>query len=188
MGVVEVRVHGVSGTSPDQMLDDPHPRLITGDRLSGFYRPRAGREPDDRTEQEAYAWGGLTSGSPWRALWVLLLPFALINTAASMHRTRAHVARPLTRLLALSLTATLVLSIYVLSADLVAWQCGSEVACIERHSYTRWLGGRGSTHLGGGSWSRCCSRSASSVCCGRWAAQHGNARRRTCRRRRSCRA
>ncbi|HEX5094922.1 MAG TPA: hypothetical protein VFX21_02860, partial [Acidimicrobiia bacterium] len=140
MGIVEVRVHGVSGTSPDQLLDDPHPRLITGDALSGFYRPRAGRQPDDRTDHEAYAWGGLTSGSPWRALWVLLAPFAMVNAAASMHRTRARVARPLTRLLALSLTATLVLSTYVLSADLFAWQCGSDTACIERHSYTRFLG------------------------------------------------
>ncbi len=33
---------------------------------------------------EGYAWGGLTSGSAWRSLWLLLLPFSLLNVAPRM--------------------------------------------------------------------------------------------------------
>ena len=35
--------------------------------------------------RESYSWGGLTSGKASRALWLLLLPFALANLAGWMH-------------------------------------------------------------------------------------------------------
>jgi hypothetical protein len=135
--VIELRVHGVSGTPPEAILDDPHPKRVDGDEASGFYRP--GADDGDRFTEEAYAWGGLTSGSPMRALWVLLAPFALVNAAAAMHRRSARLASALMRLFALSLTVTLVGASYIVSADLLAWQCGSDNACIERHAYTRFL-------------------------------------------------
>lgn len=136
--MVELRVHGVSGTPPDQILDDPHPRRVDGDSASGFWRPR---DPGDRRfTEEAYAWGGLTSGSPFRATWVLLAPFALVNAALAMRRRESRVAAAATRLFAASLTVTLVGSTYIVATDLLAWQCGSSAACVERNSYTHFLG------------------------------------------------
>lgn len=37
-GVTELRVHGVGGTTPEDMLGDPHPVQVAGDRLAGFFR------------------------------------------------------------------------------------------------------------------------------------------------------
>ncbi|HLU57504.1 MAG TPA: hypothetical protein VKZ81_18775 [Pseudonocardia sp.] len=134
--VVELRVHGVSGTSPEELLGDPHPRPAPpgGDRgrrgrrpLTGFYRPAAG------TSLEGYAWGGLTSGRGLRALWLLLLPFALANVAPRMRPPGGARSRPavwalltLSRLLALALTATFVVAAAGVGVDLLAWQCGGE--------------------------------------------------------------
>src|SRR5688500_10427183 len=75
---VELRVHGVGGTTPDVLLRHPHPEQVAGDDTAGFYR-----RPDSN-ELEAYAWGGITSRSGTRALWLLLLPFALANAAGFM--------------------------------------------------------------------------------------------------------
>ena len=95
--VVELRVHGVSGTPPQDLLDRPLVTQVAGDGSAGFYRPRLLAERDDvagpsaeRTDAgtgaplEGYVWGGLTSGSPGRALWLVLLPFTLINVAARL--------------------------------------------------------------------------------------------------------
>ena len=96
--VVEVRVHGVSGTPPQDLLDRPNVVLLDGDARAGFYRSA---NPDDISDRfvsrpgasiadlegpylEGYAWGGLTSGSAWRSLWLLLLPFSLLNVAPRM--------------------------------------------------------------------------------------------------------
>src|SRR5690242_9288629 len=90
---IELRVHGVSGTPPESLLDRPLVTQVGGDAIAGFYRPRLPEErTDDRPtpfatprpnapEMEGYNWGGLTSGSPSRALWLFLLPFTLINIA-----------------------------------------------------------------------------------------------------------
>ncbi len=80
-GVTEIRVHGVGGTSPVSMLGRSDLVQVAGDEISGFYRStqtEAGRTI------EAYSWGGLTASSASRALWVLLLPFSLVNIAGWM--------------------------------------------------------------------------------------------------------
>lgn len=51
---------------------------VAGDRTAGFYRPRVADGASARTV-EVYSWGGLTSGPASRALWLLFLPFILIN-------------------------------------------------------------------------------------------------------------
>lgn len=65
--VVELRVHGVSGTPAEELLDAPHVRQVAGDDKAGFYRPRLGDEPEDLSvdgpapasgpQLEGYAWG-----------------------------------------------------------------------------------------------------------------------------------
>lgn len=99
-GITELRVHGVSGTPPESMLENPHVRLVSGDSTAGFYRrlwlggkpsgnsfyadvPNEPGRPGRR--REAYSWGGLTSGAGSRALWMLLLPFMLANVAFWMY-------------------------------------------------------------------------------------------------------
>ncbi|MET7333115.1 hypothetical protein [Nonomuraea sp. NPDC005650] len=136
-GVTELRVHGVSGTPPEGMLNHPHPWLVAGDGTTGFYRRwwTEGR-PDgehadvpEASHREAYAWGGLTSGGRTIALWLLLLPFALANLSYFMlPRPRRgtglrHVTEAAQRLFALLLTGTLVGAVTRASVDLVGWQC-----------------------------------------------------------------
>jgi hypothetical protein len=137
-GVTELRIHGVSGTPPASVLGHPHTREVGGDREAGFHRrewlggPPAPGYGDEagRLRREAYAWGGLTSGSGLRALWLLLLPFMLVNVGFFMMPRPAGRARAmrragdlLQRWFALSLTGTVVLAALGLTVDLVAWQC-----------------------------------------------------------------
>lgn len=128
---VELRVHGVGGTTPDVLLKHPHPEQVAGDDAAGFYR-----RPDSN-ELEAYAWGGITSRAGSRALWLLLLPFALANASGFMlsagDTRRSRIARGLIRLLALSVTILAALWAGGLSLDLIAFQCGASAVCIDRH-------------------------------------------------------
>jgi hypothetical protein len=140
--VVELRVHGVHGTSPGTMLgvDAGEVRQVAGDNLTGLYRSKSGELPYRKLTRtgvsvEAYSWGTLTSGVRgflgWvqRALWILLLPFALANLAywarLELHGTTAasRWGARLTRLGALLLTVFMVLVPAIIGVDLVAWQC-----------------------------------------------------------------
>ena len=154
--VFELRVHGVSGTSPESLLARPLVDQVAGDGIAGFYRPRLEAEwyddrprperpaQDNAPRLEGYNWGGLTSGSPGRALWLLLLPFTLVNIAPrarpvepnaltnpTLRRRVVHLvasrSRCVTwyccRLLALCLTLLLVLTTAGIGIDLVWWQC-----------------------------------------------------------------
>ena len=129
----EIRIHGVSGTPPTDMLQVPGVVRVAGDSAAGFYQPATASIAHPDAQQgplrEAYSWSGLTSGGKLRALWLLLLPFMLVNVAyyaTSVPLTergrsqRIHAA--LLRLLALSLTFTFVLGIVSISMDLLAWQ------------------------------------------------------------------
>lgn len=87
-GRTELRVHGVAGTAPESVLQHPHVEQIAGNRDAGFFRrwweaqSVSADSPGGR--REAYSWGGLTSGDNLRALWLLLLPFMLLNVAFYM--------------------------------------------------------------------------------------------------------
>lgn len=145
--VIELRVHGVSGTPPEQLLDTPLVEQVAGDAKAGFYRPRLPeerRDPRDPSDEvrstgpllEGYAWGGLTSGAPTRALWLLLLPFTLTNVAPRLRpRGPAFLGGKsainlwtlwfTARMLAVSMTALIVAALAGVSDDLFAWQCGN---------------------------------------------------------------
>ena len=86
-GAVELRVHGVSGTPPEALLKGTAV-LIAGTPTAGFHRHRPSPDAVPSTDEgvrEAYAWGGLTSGSRiTSALRLLLLPFSLVNVAGWM--------------------------------------------------------------------------------------------------------
>ncbi|GAB1515969.1 hypothetical protein [Actinophytocola sp. KF-1] len=131
---VELRVHGVSGTPPVDMLDRPLVKQVAGDVDGRFFRPvdSAGNEvrAADGHIVEGYHWGPLTSGSWRQALWLALIPFGLVNMACFMlpaggGRAGAAarvVARAMLRVLAIVLTGLVVLSFAQAAVDLLAWQ------------------------------------------------------------------
>lgn len=147
---LELLVHGVGGATPQGMLDDPRIARVTGDATAAIYRRTgdidAEQYPEryrDRPIEEAYCWSNLTSGNGSRALWLLLLPFMVVNLAHWMRptakgRTRAvRLYGVLVRLVALSLTVLLTAAACEVALDLVAWQCAGVPDCSNRRS---WLG------------------------------------------------
>ena len=159
---LELLVHGVGGTTPEVMLGDPHLVQTTGDGVAGTYRRAQDRDAEQDADryrggavEEAYSWGGLTSGSGSRALWLLLLPFMLANLAHWM-RPAAPRGAPaqraydlIVRLLAVCLTVLLTATAAEAALDLLAWQCAGTAACAAHHS---WLGFLAAAH--GGWWSQ----------------------------------
>ncbi|MFD7083870.1 hypothetical protein [Streptomyces sp. NPDC059918] len=154
---LELRVHGVHGAPPDELLGDPRTVRITGDSTAAVFRRAADVDAEAHPERytgrpvvEAYCWSRLTSGNGARALWLLLLPFMVVNLA--------HWARPaapatgparravrtygvLVRVLALSLTLLLVAAACEVALDLLAWQCAGSGACTGSGSGPgSWLG------------------------------------------------
>ncbi|MFD0776047.1 hypothetical protein ACFQZ2_19105, partial [Streptomonospora algeriensis] len=137
MRAVELRVHGVSGGQAEELLDVEPAVRVSGDPLAGFFRWRLKRDTETvpGVPREIFAWGKLTSGRSSRALWLLLLPFMLVNIAYWMRPARSaqapsrgmaaaeHVYGAAVRLLALSLTALLVLAAAGVGMDLIGWQC-----------------------------------------------------------------
>jgi hypothetical protein len=149
-GVTELRLHGVGGTPPDAILGDLAPEQASGDSTAGFYRTsdhvasvedRAASLDVDR-HVEVYSWGGLTSQSKLRVLWLALLPFLLANLAGwmcsaktreSSWRFRLH--RLAAGLGALALTVNAALIAAMISADVVAYQTAQRG--LARHQW--WL-------------------------------------------------
>jgi hypothetical protein len=145
---VELRVHGVSGTPESEMLESDHVAATGGDASVAHVR-RTGpdRTPlppeDDGRVLEAFHWGRLTSGSRWRALWLLLVPFGVVNASQFMlpaaQGRAGRIARALAsgvlRVLGVLLTLVFVLSVVIGVVDLLAWQA---------------LGQRADLPLGGG--------------------------------------
>ncbi|WP_016905884.1 hypothetical protein [Streptomyces xiaopingdaonensis] len=167
---LELLVHGVGGTTPQEMLGDPRTTRITGDRTAAVHRRTADADAETRPEEyrdrpvpEAYCWSNLTSGNGARALWLILLPFMVVNLAHWMRPgvppdsapgsaasprggtvVRLHGA--LVRLLALTLTVLLVAGACEVALDLVAWQCAGSAECVAERSWLGFTGG------GSGGW------------------------------------
>ena len=140
--IVELRIHGVSGTPPESMLrTDFDEQLaaddleqVAGDELTRFYRVKAAkRSPDPYHVLEAYNWGQLTSGTWKKSLWLLLVPFGLLNAAhfmlpmsasggSALGRLLARGAQALLRVLGLVMTAAFTLGVAGALVDLVGWQ------------------------------------------------------------------
>ncbi|WP_372442608.1 hypothetical protein [Streptomyces pactum] len=147
---LELLVHGVGGTTPERMLDDPRTVRVAGDDTAGVHRRAADADAEDRPGdhrrepvREAYCWSNLTSGNGTRALWLLLLPFMVVNLAhwmrpaAPRHARTARAYGVLVRLVALSLTVLLTAGACEVALDLVAWQCAGTGSCADRRD---WLG------------------------------------------------
>ena len=150
--IVELRIHGVSGTPPESMLRESIGEIlepgdveqVAGDDLTGFYRVRATKRSQDPDHiVEAYNWGQLTSGNWKKALWFLLVPFGLLNAAHFMlpggssgdgtipddhhvdsawPRRLRIAAQALLRLLGVVMTAAFTLGTAEALVDLVGWQ------------------------------------------------------------------
>ncbi|MFI6144169.1 hypothetical protein [Streptomyces sp. NPDC051109] len=152
---LELRVHGVHGAPPGELLGDPRTVRITGDSTAAVFRRASDADAEAHPERyagrpvvEAYCWSRLTSGNGSRALWLLLLPFMVVNLA--------HWARPaapatgpapcavrtygvLVRILALSLTLLLIAAACEVALDLFAWQCAGSGACTGSRSWPGFL-------------------------------------------------
>ncbi len=151
-GVTELRVHGVGGSSPSEVLSVVDVRRVAGDAGAGFYRPRLPEGDLPAVQREAYSWGSLTSGAAARAFWLLLVPFTLANVAswarpwrstagaAAFPRVTERVLLAACRVLALSLTVTLVLTAAGVAMNLLAWQClTSSIRCASTLPYLGFL-------------------------------------------------
>ncbi|MFF1678132.1 hypothetical protein ACFVYG_19080 [Streptomyces sp. NPDC058256] len=149
---LELLVHGVGGASPEEMLDDPRTVRVTGDDTAAVYRRIADADAEQRPDAdrgqpvpEAYVWCNLTSGNGSRALWLLLLPFMVVNLAHWMRPTTRGRKRTvrlyglLVRLAGLTLTVLLVAAACEVALDLAAWQCAGTRACAEEHSWLAFL-------------------------------------------------
>ncbi|WP_255947547.1 hypothetical protein [Streptomyces odontomachi] len=152
---LELLVHGVGGTTPEEMLGDPRTVRVTGDETAAVFRREddvdAERRPGDSGGDrdtpipEAYVWSNLTSGNGSRALWLLLLPFMVINLAHWMRpsvRRRGRTVQAyglLVRFTGLTLTVVLVAAACEVALDLAAWQCAGTRACAQDHTWLHFL-------------------------------------------------
>ncbi|MGW4685103.1 hypothetical protein ACWEPM_09275 [Streptomyces sp. NPDC004244] len=152
---LELRVHGVHGAAPEELLDDPRTVRVTGDATAAVFRRAADADAESHPERyagrpvvEAYCWSRLTSGNSSRALWLLLLPFMVVNLAhwarpaapAAPDGTPPRAVRAyglLVRLLALSLTLLLIAAACEVALDLLAWQCAGTASCTASRSWLR---------------------------------------------------
>ncbi|HVM36495.1 MAG TPA: hypothetical protein VM784_14290 [Actinomycetota bacterium] len=149
--VIELRVHGVGGSTPAQILgeeSDEHTLRTAGDHVASFHARKR------NLRVEGYVWGRLTSRALLQPLWLLLLPFTLINVAGWMHPPEDEV-RPWTtatlhallRLEGLVLTATYVLwlSAILLEGVFYQWGLGGRIADADDRF---WWGAAALTALG----------------------------------------
>ena len=142
---VELRVHGVGGTTPERMLGVGGPEetvRVAGGWPSSFHARRA--DPS----VEGYVWGGLTSGASLQPLWIFLLPYTLLNVAGWLHRPgardgraslRVRLHREVVRLLGYALTAATVTWLAILVIDLLAYQWAGQAGFLGLGEVPAWL-------------------------------------------------
>ena len=133
MAIHELRIHGVGGSPGERLLGCGHPdeAVVVGEGLRTVF---LARRSDRRIE--GYDWGALTSGSTWQPLWVLLLPFTLLNVAGWAHPPfnettsgRLRLLRLLIHASAALLTASWTLWIGIITIDHLGYQwLGAQVA------------------------------------------------------------
>ncbi|MBW5422637.1 hypothetical protein GKQ77_13870 [Streptomyces sp. BG9H] len=146
--VTEIRVHGVSGTPPESLLEVVDLRQVDGDDTARFLQRSV--PPPEPPVREAFHWGNMTSGSIAKAMWLLLAPFGLINLArytlpmavttpgvadTEQKRWARVTADVLLRLLGLVLTLLLTAALAFVALDLIAWQCGNSTRCVTDNSW-----------------------------------------------------
>lgn len=140
--IVELRIHGVSGTPPQDMLqqDAAHPLTaqdvvqVAGDAQTGFFQlasDQGAAGPSDPDHLlEAFNWGQLTSGSWTKSFWLVLVPFGMVNAAHFMLPRSATtfgtlcriLSEAMLRLLGLILSVVLTVATSEVLVDLIAWQ------------------------------------------------------------------
>ncbi|GAA2810570.1 hypothetical protein [Crossiella cryophila] len=143
--VIELRVPGVLGATPESVTGSASAVDVAGDGLGRVVRPAdrmdrpvagpslsLGGRPISRVV-EGYVWGAMTSGGVAKATWALLFPFTLANVAhwmlppvppgSRVARGLGTVLRALLRLAALGLTMLFIGQFAVVSLDLIAAQC-----------------------------------------------------------------
>lgn len=124
MGIRELRIHGVGGSPGASMLGVTDQDVVV---ISRGRRTRVIARGQDR-RVEGYDWGRLTTDSPLQPLWVLLLPFTLVNVAGWAHdrfsgsRSRLRAARAAVHLSAGLLTASYTLWAAIISVDYLGYQ------------------------------------------------------------------
>ena len=140
--VLELRIHGVGGASAETNLETPTTLMVAGDKKAGFYRAWFPGQNSARTPlREAYCWGRFSFAALTSALWLLLLPFALVNLASwalpspcresgdwkqeDWRRVR-QLSGVLLRLLGLVFTAAFVTTICFLLVDIGARQAATD--------------------------------------------------------------
>jgi hypothetical protein len=137
--VVELRVHGTNGTPPDKMLEESDPKQVAGDDQGRIFRrtePFGARTKSFR-QAEAYHWGRYTSEGASKALWLLMIPFALINVARytqlmGQERTwREKTHEVWLRLLGLLLTGMLIQAACYICWNIMAQQYSSQLAATD---------------------------------------------------------
>jgi exosortase/archaeosortase len=126
------------------MLESRHVRQVAGDSWGRFFRPvdaeGTERQSDPTRILEGYHWGKYTSGSWVRGLWLILVPFGLVNAAAFMvphprPGSRWHwlyaTVQALIRGIGIGVTCTFALASALILVDLVAWQWAADLPWLE---------------------------------------------------------
>ncbi len=109
----ELRVHGVSGTPPAELLYTAPVTYDQGPDLAKVYEPSR-----DDWDVSVFHWGSLTSKSSLTALWILMAPFAMANVAGWMSESPNVWSRIWIRVAGLSLTGIFFAQIANMGLDL----------------------------------------------------------------------
>ncbi|NLS08498.1 hypothetical protein HGQ17_00445 [Nesterenkonia sp. MY13] len=135
MSIRQLRIHGVGGFPGPELLGlADSTEAVVVERGSGQGRDRSTLiARRDQRHITGYGWGHLTSGSPLQPLWVLLLPFSLINTAGWAHHptsetsARLRAIRGLVHLSAGLLTSSYLVWVAIIFVDYLGYQATAQL-------------------------------------------------------------